>query len=90
MVNQKYQIMQNKPNFQKAKNALTLATTMTTNYQLPTTNHSKQTQPVVSKRSASNHQTQSCLAETLAKADLPATPFVYPPVAGRKFIKISC
>jgi hypothetical protein len=36
--------MQNKPNLLNTKIAVTLATTMTTNYQLPTTNYSKQTQ----------------------------------------------
>jgi len=41
---QKYQIMQNKPNFQIAKNVITLVITMTNNNELWTMNYLKQTQ----------------------------------------------
>ena len=44
MFSQKYQIMQNKPNFRNAKNTITLVYTMTNNNEQRTMNYLKQTQ----------------------------------------------
>jgi hypothetical protein len=44
MFSQKYQVMQNKPNFRNAKNTITLAYTMTNNDEQRTMNYLKQTQ----------------------------------------------
>jgi hypothetical protein len=58
------------------KNALTLATTMTTNYQLPTTNYSKQTQsnPICGERSQTISSLRSLTIERVITSLLPSRP----------------